>query len=778
MNRDAAVAIGIPVRGKSPWLDRTVEALRATAPQARLVLLDVLPRDGAADSSAALPDEAPVDEADPLRVVCDRPGGNAACFNFLVRSVYADVYVLFENGATPAAGWLTRLLATFTRVARCGLTGPSTNRCWNEQAAVPSAPEIQAAPDPAPAARAVERRFGSSRRSLRPLHSLSDFCYAVRREVIEAIGDADENYPAGNCWEMDYNIRAHRAGFLSVWTCAAYVERAPALRPEEPAPDDPQQFTASKHRYQDKFCGGRLRGKKTDYREHCRGDACPNFAPPDLIQIRLDRHAGLAPAPLCDSWTDDASLDSRQPAPLVSCIMPTCNRRAFLPAALACFAAQDYSNLELIVVDDGSDPIADLLPSDPRIRYFRLGGKLNTGAKRNFACEQAHGSFIAHWDDDDWYPPSRIRIQIDAMRGAHWQVSGSTTMYYLHHERDQAFRYTYRGSGRAWLGALLYTKPAWERHRFDEIQIGEDVRFLARIPFADRLDLNDPALTIGTIHGANTSPKVTSGPYWSAEPPEKIRALMRPREVPSPAAPPLPLISCIMPTHNRRAFIGLALACFDAQTYPSRELVVIDDGSDPVGDLLEGRPGVRYARISTRITLGAKRNLACEIAQGDLIAHWDDDDWYNPRRLSEQIAPLLAQQCDITGLVTTHVLEMPFARFWTLSGDLHHRMFMGDVVGGTLMFAKSLLRQGIRYPEMNLAEDAALIRQFTQRRKRVQRIPNPGLFVYVRHGHNTWLFDPGRFVDPRGWRVTAAPPEFPSAALDSYRAACLQSSCR
>jgi glycosyltransferase involved in cell wall biosynthesis len=285
-------------------------------------------------------------------------------------------------------------------------------------------------------------------------------------------------------------------------------------------------------------------------------------------------------------------------------------------------------------------------------------------------------------------------------------------------------------------------------------------------------------LPIVSIYGANTSPKVTSGPYWSAEPPEKIRALMRPREVPSPAAPPLPLISCIMPTHNRRAFIGLALACFDAQTYPSRELVVIDDGSDPVGDLLEGRPGVRYARISTRITLGAKRNLACEIAQGDLIAHWDDDDWYNPRRLSEQIAPLLAQQCDITGLVTTHVLEMPFARFWTLSGDLHHRMFMGDVVGGTLMFAKSLLRQGIRYPEMNLAEDAALIRQFTQRRKRVQRIPDPGLFVYVRHGHNTWLFDPGRFVDPRGWRVTAAPPEFPSAALDSYRAACLQSSCR
>ena len=682
--------------------------------------------------------------------------------------------------ATPASGWLTRLLDTFIRVPRCGITGPSTNQCWNEQAVIPASPESQTASALALAARSVDRRFGSSRRSLRPLHSLADFCYAVRREVVNTIGDADENYPNGNCWEMDYNIRAHRAGFLGVWTCAAYVERAP-LHPPAPHPGNPQHIIDSKHRYQDKFCGGRLRGKKHDYREHCRGDACPNFAPPDLIQIRL----GLDPASasISESIAAHASVDSRQldppDIPLVSCIMPTCNRRAFLPEALACFAVQDYPNLELIVVDDGSDSIADLLPADPRVRYFRLSSKLNTGAKRNFACEQARGAFIAHWDDDDWYAPSRIRTQIEAMRGAHWQVSGSTTMFYLHRDREQAFRYTYRGSGRAWLGAPLFTRAAWQRHRFDEIQVGEDVRFLAHIPFADRLDLQDPALTIGSIHASNTSPKATTGAYWSVEPPEKIRELMRTPEprplVPlPPAVPQLPLISCIMPTHNRRTFIGLALACFDAQTYPRKELVVVDDGTDPVGDLLEGRPDVRYARLSSRMSLGAKRNLACEIAQGDLIAHWDDDDWYNPRRLSEQIAPLLAQQCEVTGLVTTHVLEMPFARFWTLSGDLHRRMFMGDVVGGTLMFSKSLLRQGIRYPEMNLAEDAALIRQFTQRRKRVQRIPDPGLFIYVRHGHNTWLFDPGRFLDSRGWRVTVPPPEFTAAALDSYRTACLQ----
>jgi O-antigen biosynthesis protein len=770
MNADPFVAIGIPVRGDASRLDRTVAALRATAPQARIVVLY--------DSASISTGQQPSDAADPLRLVCDRPGGNAACFNLLARSINADVYVLFENGATPAPGWLTRLVATFTRVPRCGLTGPSTNRCWNQQCVLPSTREFgseHAGPDTASAARAAERRFGASRRSLRPLHSLADFCYAVRHEVVEAIGEADESYLGGNCWEMDYNIRAHRAGFLNVWTCGAYVERAPALSAAALPPDAGQEFQAAKRRYQDKFCGGRLRGKKSDYREHCRGDACPNFAPPDLIQIRLERQADAAAIPALDPCRDECPAAEHYPLhPLVSCIMPTCNRRSFIPAALQCFNAQDYPNLELIVVDDGSDPIADLLPADPRIRYFRLEGRLSTGAKRNFACEQARGYWIAHWDDDDWYAPGRICTQIEAMRGERWQVSGTTTMYYLQREREQAFRYAYSGPGRAWMGALLYSKSAWERCRFEPVQIGEDVRFLARIPFADRLDLNDPALTIGVIHSSNTSPKVTTGPYWTPEQPARVRALMQPGDSSPIAEPAPPLISCIMPTHNRRPFIHLALACFDAQVYPSRELVVVDDGTDAVGDLLEGRPGVRYARVPARMTIGAKRNMACELAQGGIIAHWDDDDWYGPRRLAEQAAPILARTCDVTGLVNTHVLEMPAARFWTLSGELHHRMFVGDVHGGTLMFRKSLLSQGVCYPHANLAEDAALIRQFTKHRKSIQRVTEPGLFVYVRHGSNTWRFEAGRFVDPKGWQPAAPPPEFTPIALESYRTACCQ----
>ena len=90
--------------------------------------------------------------------------------------------------------------------------------------------------------------------------------------------------------------------------------------------------------------------------------------------------------------------------PLVTCIMPTCDRHRFVPEAVRYFLRQDYPNLELVVVDDGNMPVAPLLPHDPRIRLIRLSDKKNVGAKRNIACAAAHGEFIVHWDDDDWYP--------------------------------------------------------------------------------------------------------------------------------------------------------------------------------------------------------------------------------------------------------------------------------------------------------------------------------------------------------------------------------------
>src|SRR5262245_33568948 len=101
-----------------------------------------------------------------------------------------------------------------------------------------------------------------------------------------------------------------------------------------------------------------------------------------------------------------------------------------------------------------------------------------------------------------------------------------------------------------------------------------------------------------------------------------------------------PLVSCVMPTANRRPFIGQAMRYFLRQDHPAKELIVVDDGDDPVGDLLPLDARVKYVRLKRRHTLGTKLNVGCDVARGDLIARWDDVDWQAPGRLSRQVEQL------------------------------------------------------------------------------------------------------------------------------------------
>ena len=87
------------------------------------------------------------------------------------------------------------------------------------------------------------------------------------------------------------------------------------------------------------------------------------------------------------------------------------------------------------------------------------------------------------------------------------------------------------------------------------------------------------------------------------------------------------------------------------------------------------------------------------------------------------------------------------------------------------MFRRSIWASGILSPEVNLAEDAILLRQATARVRRLLKIENQGSFVYMRHSTNVWKFDAGSFMDPAGWRPSGAPNGFTHDRLDAYAAA-------
>ena len=108
--------------------------------------------------------------------------------------------------------------------------------------------------------------------------------------------------------------------------------------------------------------------------------------------------------------------------------------------------------------------------------------------------------------------------------------------------------------------------------------------------------------------------------------------------------PDRPSVSCLIATYNRRE--SGQIDCFLNQDYANRELIVIDDGTDPIEDVLLPDPGLWWVRLESRQTIGAKRNAGADAAAGQLLANWDDDDWYAPWRLSYQVERLQSAAVD------------------------------------------------------------------------------------------------------------------------------------
>jgi glycosyltransferase involved in cell wall biosynthesis len=102
-----------------------------------------------------------------------------------------------------------------------------------------------------------------------------------------------------------------------------------------------------------------------------------------------------------------------------------------------------------------------------------------------------------------------------------------------------------------------------------------------------------------------------------------------------------PLVSVILPVHDRAAWIARAITSVLDQTYPAIELIVVDDGSTDDTPRVAGQFGSRVTVLrQERAGPYAARNLGIRAARGDLVAFVDSDDAWLPDRLSRQV-PLL-----------------------------------------------------------------------------------------------------------------------------------------
>lgn len=158
-------------------------------------------------------------------------------------------------------------------------------------------------------------------------------------------------------------------------------------------------------------------------------DAVPLFSPIDALNFVWSRACLLSVS--MQNGKDRGGLDglySPQPtssvdsehSALVSVVLPVYQSAATLAQAIGCLTAQTWTDLEIIVVDDGSTDgaasvVLELQRFDPRIRYLRRTCNGGAYAARNDGLMAAKGDFILVHDSDDWSHPQRIEKMVEPL---------------------------------------------------------------------------------------------------------------------------------------------------------------------------------------------------------------------------------------------------------------------------------------------------------------------------------------------------------------------------
>lgn len=168
-----------------------------------------------------------------------------------------------------------------------------------------------------------------------------------------------------------------------------------------------------------------------------------------------------------------------------------------------------------------------------------------------------------------------------------------------------------------------------------------------------------------------------------------------------------PKVSILTPTFNRRPYFPALITCVANQDYPLSQIewIIGDDGKDKIGDLVKDISYVRYLEFDKKLQLGEKRNKLMMEAKGDVIIHFDDDDYYPPDRISHAVSKLeesgkLMAFIPYIHIYFKHIKELrrvgPFPKYCAPEASFAYRKELlhlssyadGDSIGEGISFLK------------------------------------------------------------------------------------------
>lgn len=220
-------------------------------------------------------------------------------------------------------------------------------------------------------------------------------------------------------------------------------------------------------------------------------------------------------------------------------------------------------------------------------------------------------------------------------------------------------------------------------------------------------------------------------------------------------------MSIITPTRNRARFLPHALACVQSQTWPRIEWLVDDDSPapDPFMQAVAD-PRLRYCHSPERRTIGAKRNRLIVQAQGDIIAHFDDDDFYSPDYIAHLVQVLQHSEADFAKLTGWFAYSPVYDRLaycdlenigglhWAWSGGPMRRQEFGEAAtrrspsddylsfGFSYVFRRSVWQQA-PFPEIDWNEDGVFAKAAMKTCRMVFVQDPKGLCMHIVHRSNS-----------------------------------------
>jgi len=294
--------------------------------------------------------------------------GFGGAVNYGCRQASGNHIIILNNDTLVTSGWLDKLLEPFHKDKSIGIVSPITNYVGEGPQIDPDAVNISSDEIESYAEKIKDRDY------IHESNRLVFFCVAIKKEVLDIVGDLDIGYEKGNYEDDDFCMRTIVAGFRLAIARGAFVYHFGTITFKK--------NRISHNEYME-------RNRKRFYQK--AQNIAITLRPPTLHKSDM----------------------------LVSVIVRTLNRPELLQKALTSLSNQTLKVFEVVVVNDGGDNISSSLSKFENhypVDYVHNNKSYGRTAALNIGVKRSRGKWISFLDDDDIIYPWHLDTLVSTAR--------------------------------------------------------------------------------------------------------------------------------------------------------------------------------------------------------------------------------------------------------------------------------------------------------------------------------------------------------------------------